>query len=101
MTSDKPWYKRWWAITLFIIFGLSILGSLIGGNDSSSNYQPPVIQEEPVVAKQQEVKTFSVGDTIQAGDFKWKILSFNSLAKCRFKYLINLRILRSRPHWEA
>jgi hypothetical protein len=34
--QKKPWYKRWWAITLFIIMGLAIIGNLFGGNNSSS-----------------------------------------------------------------
>lgn len=33
--AKKPWYKRWWAITLFIIIGLAIIGNIIGGNNSS------------------------------------------------------------------
>jgi len=33
----KSWYKRWWAITLFIIIGLAIIGNLFGGNNSSSS----------------------------------------------------------------
>ena len=73
--AKKSWYKRWWAITLFIILGLSILGSLFSGNDTSSppsNSNPPT--DSPQIAtKTEEVKTYSMGDTIQAGDFKWKI----------------------------
>ncbi len=33
--QKKPWYKKWWAITLFIIIGLAIIGNLFGGNNSS------------------------------------------------------------------
>ncbi|MFH1289807.1 MAG: hypothetical protein ABIH92_00185 [Nanoarchaeota archaeon] len=35
--TKKVWYKRWWAITLFIFFGLIILGSLFGDDSSTSN----------------------------------------------------------------
>jgi hypothetical protein len=35
-TTSKPWYKKWWAITLFIFFGLIAIGSLID-NDNSTN----------------------------------------------------------------
>jgi hypothetical protein len=93
--EKKAWYKRWWAITLFIIFGMGILGNIFGGNDSStdsnSNLQTTTPEQIPakqkddlqtttpeqitgkVTASQQEVKTYSLGDEIQAGDFKWKI----------------------------
>lgn len=36
MTNAKPWYKKWWAITLFILFGIIILASL-GDNPNNSN----------------------------------------------------------------
>lgn len=35
----KSWYKRWWAIVLFIFIGLIILGSLFGNNSSPVNNQ--------------------------------------------------------------
>jgi len=34
--QKKSWYKRWWAITLFIFIGLVIVGNLFG-EDNSSN----------------------------------------------------------------
>lgn len=39
MTKDKdkkPWYKKWWAILLFVIVGLAIIGNL-ADNDSSTS----------------------------------------------------------------
>ncbi len=36
--TSKPWYKKWWAITLFVFFGLIVIGSL-ADNDDSSNQQ--------------------------------------------------------------
>jgi uncharacterized protein (UPF0335 family) len=36
--TKKVWYKRWWAITLFIIVGIGILGNLFGETDTSSSY---------------------------------------------------------------
>ena len=42
MADSKPkkaWYKRWWAIVLFIFVGLIILGSLFGNDSSTSNNQ--------------------------------------------------------------
>lgn len=35
--TQKPWYKKWWAITLFIFFGL-IMINLLAGNDNSINH---------------------------------------------------------------
>lgn len=71
----KAWYKRWWAITLFILFGLIIIGNL-GGNNTSSNSNIQTNSQQQITAKTEEVKTYSVGDSVQAGDFKWKITKF-------------------------
>lgn len=35
--AKKSWYTRWWAIVLFVFIGLIILGSLFGGNNSTSD----------------------------------------------------------------
>tara|TARA_Y100000310_G_scaffold28745_1_gene27336 strand:+ start:464 stop:1066 length:603 start_codon:yes stop_codon:yes gene_type:complete len=74
--TKKVWYKRWWAITLFIIIGLAILGNLFGGNDTSptpSNSNVQTNSQQQITTKTEEVKTYSIGDSIQAGDFTWKI----------------------------
>lgn len=46
MKENKPWYKKWWAITLFIIIGLLIIGSLIPDNKTSPNTQRSSPQPE-------------------------------------------------------
>lgn len=85
----KPWYKRWWAITLFVILGLIILGNIFGSKDntpsSSSAVQtnaqgqaPQDAQEAQKESKLPEVKTYSLGDEIQAGDFNWKVTRFST-----------------------
>jgi len=40
--TNKPWYKKWWAIALFIIIGLVIIGSLLpdSNNSQTSTNQP-------------------------------------------------------------
>ena len=71
--AKKSWYKRWWASTLFIIIVLVILGNLFGINSSSKSSNVKQTSAELPTAKQTEAKTYSLGDAIQAGDFKWKI----------------------------
>jgi len=89
--QKKPWYKRWWAIVLYVLAGLIILGNLIGeDNTSTTSNNIPVaipeqtavkqeeVQPEPIIVKPEAVKTYSVGDEIQAGDLKWKIAKFST-----------------------
>jgi len=64
--TKKVWYKRWWVIALFIFIGLMGLGALLGNNSSS-------ITTQTINQPQEQVKTYSLGDTIQAGNFKWRI----------------------------
>lgn len=54
----KEWYKRWWAITIFVLIGLSIGGSLVPDDNSSptdiptqTNTQQP---NEEITQTQQE-----------------------------------------------
>lgn len=44
----KPWYKRWWAITLFVLIGLSAINSMISQGE-----------EEKTTSTTQETKTAS------------------------------------------
>jgi hypothetical protein len=34
--QSKPWYKRWWAIVIYFIVGVIILGNLLNSNDVNS-----------------------------------------------------------------
>lgn len=73
--TQKSWYTRWWAIILFIFIGLIILGGLLGDDSSNIETQTTITNTDNSGASQvrEQTKTYSLGDTIQAGDFKWKI----------------------------
>jgi hypothetical protein len=51
MTNEKPWYKKWWAITLFIFFGIIVIASL-GDNSNDSNSTPT---QQTAPAQQEEI----------------------------------------------
>ena len=42
--NKKPWYKRWWAIAIFIFFGIGILGNLIDDTETPPATKAPVQQ---------------------------------------------------------
>lgn len=44
MTNEKPWYKKWWAIILFIFFGIIVIASL-GDNSNDSNITTSLQQQ--------------------------------------------------------
>ena len=72
--TKKSWYKRWWAIILFIFIGLIILGGLFGDDSSNSGTQTTTqTDSSDTTPAQEQIKTYSLGEIIPAGDFKWKI----------------------------
>ena len=62
----KQWYKKWWAIVLYVIIGLIILGSLLPEDEET--------QEEVITQTEQEIKIiektsgFTVNDCYNACD---------------------------------
>jgi hypothetical protein len=71
--EKKSWYKRWWAIVLFIFIGLWIIGSLLPSEaPEAPSSAEEVAKEEPPIPKE-----FEIGEDITAGDFKWKITGFS------------------------
>lgn len=54
MKTKKSWYKRWWAITIFIIIGLGIVGAIFGEDtDSELGLTGEVISNKPEIIKYQ------------------------------------------------
>ena len=67
-TKKKNWFRRHWIISiLLVILILGMFGAMFGGENSTNQES----NKEPA-------KTYSIGDSIQAGDFKWKITKFTT-----------------------
>jgi hypothetical protein len=87
--GKKVWYKRWWAITLFILIGLSILGNLGSKPSETSNLnaipsQPARVESAPAPTQPTTPvvpSTYGMGDAIQAGDFRWKVTRMSTTDK--------------------
>ncbi len=80
--EKKVWYKRWWAITLFVIIGFIILVNLFGGDNPSSSGTPAATQ--PASNKNVEAapeKGYSIGDSIPVGDLTWKITGVSTTSE--------------------
>ncbi|PIY81790.1 hypothetical protein COY00_03920 [Candidatus Pacearchaeota archaeon CG_4_10_14_0_2_um_filter_35_33] len=79
----KAWYKRWWAIVLFIFIGLIVLGGLFGDDSSNSGTQTTTTpsNNNKVEAPQEKVTTYAIGDSIDAGDFIWKVTGVSTTSE--------------------
>lgn len=87
----KPWYKRWWAICLYILIALSIISSVSGGGDkgdsssdssstSSAKTSGKSSSAKPIESKSSSSadddalnKTYNVGDTITYKGYQIKV----------------------------
>ena len=84
--NKKPWYGRWWAICLYVFIGLIILGAIFGDNNPStntnSNSQSNInAQSQQQIQTPPQPTTYNVGDSIQAGDFTWKIIKVSTASQ--------------------
>jgi len=76
-TKSKPWYKKWWGITLFVFFGLIVIGSL-ADNDNSTDQQntsvpqqqenKAAVENEPITPAKEEPKKSATIPGISAVD---------------------------------
>jgi hypothetical protein len=64
------WFRRHWIISIILV--ILIIGIIGSAFDSSSNNASNTANSG-IKATQEEAKTYSIGDSIQAGDFTWKI----------------------------
>lgn len=53
----KPFYKKWWFITIIGIYALSMIAYLVGGDDEAKGEPEKVETSAPVTEKKKEVKT--------------------------------------------
>lgn len=60
---SKPWYKKWWAITLFIFFGLIVITLLTDNNDS-------VNEQKAFVPQQENKENIKINKDVKQLDYK-------------------------------
>lgn len=95
--AKKPWYKRWWAITLFIIIGLAFLGSIFGESPPAEDSAPSAVAAPPAIAPSAAApqtltappapKTYKMGDSINAGDFTWTVTDVTTASTVGSDYM--------------
>jgi hypothetical protein len=80
--QKKSWYKSWWAITLFIIIGLIILGGIFGGNKNNSS-QSSLNNEQKIVSEPANSQaTQNTKPTVNVPSDVWSKTSGYSVEEC-------------------
>lgn len=59
--KNKPWYKKWWAILIFVFVGLMIIGSFLPDTDTSTQQTNNANQEQEKTPDT-NTKSVSIGD---------------------------------------
>jgi len=66
--TQKPWYKKWWAITLFVLI---IIGALV--DDDNSTNQPekqPEVKSETIIQKPESEEKVQINKEIKNLDYQ-------------------------------
>jgi len=77
--TQKPWYKKWWAITLFIFFGLIVISSLADNNDSTNQPITPTqqkqeeqaeVKNEPITQESENKESVQTNEEVKKLDYQ-------------------------------
>lgn len=91
-TTSKPWYKKWWAIILFIFSGLIAIGLLVD-NDNSTNQQSTTSQQQNKVTEATPNQALPVAyEIVESEDQSHKALGNKSLSDYTAQEISNLPI---------
>lgn len=72
--AKKEWYKRWWAITIFVLIGLSIIGSLVPDDNSSSTDIPTETNTQNTQQNNEEVTQTESNQNINEENYQSAIV---------------------------
>ncbi len=85
-TTPKPWYKKWWAITLFIILALIVIG-LLADNDNSTQQKNGASQQQNEVTSTVSPVVYEI---VESEDQSHKALGNKSLSDYTTQEISNL-----------
>ncbi len=68
--SSKPWYKKWWAISLFIFFGLTIVGTLSNDSSTTQSEIKTEVNNEQVIEESQNKENAQINQKVRSLDYQ-------------------------------
>lgn len=74
LDKEKSWYKRWWAITLFILAGLYFL-SLATNNKETINFKSTAPIQDPIISQAEPYLDKVVSEDIELRRFASSIVA--------------------------
>lgn len=61
--QSKPWYKKWWAIAIFIFIGLGAIGSISPPEQKQVKNSPSQATVDPSKIPYKSVEAWQIGDS--------------------------------------
>lgn len=71
--AKKPWYKRWWGITIIVLLAISVIGYIFTPSKTIPNTVGQTVSEARTTLEKVGFKTITVTPETKGQDKKWKV----------------------------
>ena len=71
--AKKPWYKRWWGITIIVLLAISVIGYIFTPSKTIPNTVGQTVSEARTTLEKAGFKTITVTPETKGQDKKWKV----------------------------
>ena len=71
--AKKPWYKRWWGITIIVLLAIGVIGYIFTPSKPIPNTVGQTVSEARTTLEKDGFKTITVTPDTKGKDKKWKV----------------------------
>lgn len=71
--AKKPWYKRWWGITIIVLLAISVISDIFTPSKPIPNTVGQTVSEARTTLEKDGFKTVTVTPETKGKDKKWKV----------------------------
>lgn len=71
--AKKPWYKRWWGLTIIVLLTIGVIGYIFTPSKSIPDVVGQTVAEARTILEKDGFKTITVTPDTKGKDRKWKV----------------------------
>lgn len=71
--AKKPWYKRWWGITIIVLLTIGVIGYIFTPSKAIPDVVGQTVFEAKIALEKEGFKTITVTPDTKGKDRKWKV----------------------------
>lgn len=71
--AKKPWYKRWWGLTIIVLLAIGVIGYIFTPSKPIPNTVGQTVSEARTTLEKAGFKTITVTPETKGQDKKWKV----------------------------